>query len=159
MHSLLFTALAIFSVLPAQIPSVTWKDLKSRLRHPDTLYVLNFWSTWCRPCIAELPYFQKAADSLQPKYPIRFYLISLDFPPDGAHAAQRLLRQKNISLPAMWLTETNPNTWIPEVDSAWDGSIPFSILWPSRKSKLGSFHSAEEVVEFVLQRYETPSDK
>jgi thiol-disulfide isomerase/thioredoxin len=159
MPSLLFTALAIFSVLLAQIPSVTWKDLKSRLRHPDTLYVLNFWSTWCRPCIAELPYFQKAADSLQPKYPIRFYLISLDFPPDGAHAAQRLLRQKNISLPAMWLTENNPNTWIPEVDSAWDGSIPFSILWPSRKSKLGGFHSAEEVIEFVLQGYENPRDK
>jgi thiol-disulfide isomerase/thioredoxin len=159
MHCLLFTALAIFSVLPAQIPSVTWKDLKSRLRHPDTLYVLNFWSTWCRPCIAELPYFQKAADSLQPKYPIRFYLISLDFPPDGAHAAQRLLRQKNISLSAVWLAENNPNTWIPDVDSAWDGSIPFSILWPSRKSKLGGFHSAEEVVGFVLQGYETPRDK
>jgi thiol-disulfide isomerase/thioredoxin len=159
MHSLLFTALAVFSVLLAQIPSVTWKDLKSHLRHPDTLYVLNFWSTWCRPCIAELPYFQKAADSLQPKYPIRFYLISLDFPPDGAHAAQRLLRQKNISLPALWLTETNPNTWIPEVDSAWDGGIPFSILWPSRKSKPGDFHSAEEVVEFVLQGYETSRGK
>jgi len=155
----LSTLLANLTLLSAQLPQLTWQNLKKYLHASDTLYVLNFWSTWCRPCIAELPYFQKAADSLQPKYPIRFYLISLDFPPDGAHAAQRLLRQKNISLPAVWLAENDPNTWIPDVDSAWDGSIPFSILWPSRKSKLGSFHSAEEVVEFVLQGYETPRDK
>ncbi len=159
MRSLLFTALCVFSLLSAQIPQVTWKDIKSRLRHADTLYVLNFWSTWCRPCIAELPYFQRAADSLQGKYPIRFYLISLDFPPDGAYVAQRLLRQRNISLSAVWLAENDPNTWMPDADDTWDGSIPFTLLWPSGKSKRSGFHSAEEVIEFVLQAYETPRDK
>jgi len=158
MRSLLLIVF-IFSLLSAQIPQVSWKELKSLLRHPDTLYVLNFWSTWCRPCIAELPYFQRAADSLRGKYPIRFYLISLDFPPDGAYAAQRLLRQKSISLSAVWLAENDPNAWMPDADEGWDGGIPFTLLWPSRKSKQGDFHSAAEVVEFVLQAYETSRDK
>ena len=27
----------------------------------DTLYVVNFWATWCKPCVTELPFFEKAA--------------------------------------------------------------------------------------------------
>ncbi len=32
--------------------------------------VLNFWSTWCVPCIKEMPEFQKAHESLNPKVKI-----------------------------------------------------------------------------------------
>ena len=34
--------------------------LEARMNQPtDTLIVYNFWATWCRPCVAELPYFEK----------------------------------------------------------------------------------------------------
>ena len=25
----------------------------------DSIYVYNFWATWCKPCVAELPYFEQ----------------------------------------------------------------------------------------------------
>ena len=44
----------------------------------DSLYVINFWATWCRPCVAELPHFQHLHEELEGK-PARVILISLDF--------------------------------------------------------------------------------
>lgn len=44
--------------------TVNMSDLKGRL------VVLNFWATWCVPCIKEMPEFQKAHESLHPKVKI-----------------------------------------------------------------------------------------
>ncbi len=151
--TVLIMMFAFLSLLAAQLPQLTWQSLRARLHAPDTMYVLNFWSTWCRPCITELPHLQKAADSLQKHYPIRFYLISLDFPPEGPNLAEKLLRQKSITLPAFWLHESDPNQWIPQVSTDWDGSIPFTLLWPNRQSKQGTFENDSEALRFVLEGY------
>ena len=43
----------------------------------DKTLVVNFWATWCKPCIKELPYFE----AIQSKYKgdVRVVLVSLDF--------------------------------------------------------------------------------
>jgi thiol-disulfide isomerase/thioredoxin len=47
----------------AQIESLTLLQLQTKAIQPenDTLYIVNFWATWCGPCVAELPYFEQAA--------------------------------------------------------------------------------------------------
>ncbi len=145
----------LFGVVLGQFYSGSWADLTSRLSSPDTLYVLNFWATWCRPCIAELPYFQAAAESLSTKYPIQFWLVNLDFPPEGGKAAAALLARKKITLPTFWLTEKDPNVWIPQVDADWDGAIPYTRLWPQGPKHTQSFTSTAEVINFVSQIYGT----
>jgi len=151
--------LSIWSGLSsAQTLSGDWQTFTKHLQSADTLYLINFWATWCRPCVAELPHLQAAAESLQALYPIAFWLISLDFPPEGGIAAQRLLASKRITLRAFWLTEQDPNTWIPNVDSTWDGALPYTLLWPLRKAHLGSFENAEAVIDFVMKHYAAASD-
>lgn len=140
-----------------KLPARTWNELQAHLRaHPESLYVLNFWSTWCRPCIAELPYLQEAAERLSDSLPVRFWLISVDFPPDGAQKAAALLRRKGITLPAFWLNETDPNSWIPSVAPEWDGALPYTHVFGAQAGRRSPFHSAEEVVDFVRQVYAAP---
>ena len=48
------------------------------LRPTDTVYVVNFWATWCKPCIEELPHFEQ----LRARHAggkVQVLLVSLDF--------------------------------------------------------------------------------
>ncbi|MCS6896170.1 MAG: TlpA family protein disulfide reductase [Bacteroidia bacterium] len=145
-------ALSLSQVLPAY----HWSEIESRMSHSaETLYVINFWSTWCRPCIAELPLLQAAYEKLKEQIPVQIWLISLDLPPDGAQKAAQLLRQKRIYLPALWLNESDPNQWIPHVDSMWDGAIPYTRAWNVPLRHTTDFSSVGEIVDFVKKAYDT----
>nr|BAL57297.1 redoxin domain-containing protein [uncultured Bacteroidetes bacterium] len=133
-----------------QLPARRWTELEAHLRsHPETLYVLNFWATWCRPCVQELPHFEEVYHRLRDSLPLHVWLISLDFPPKGAQAAERLLRSKGITLPAFWLAEKDPNAWIPRLSSSWDGGIPYTQVGLSGPSQLGAFPSPEALEAFI----------
>ncbi|MEN3040134.1 MAG: redoxin domain-containing protein [Bacteroidia bacterium] len=141
--------------LAQPIPSYYWTEVESRFsRRPDTLYVLNFWSTWCRPCVTELPLLQAAYETLRVQLPVQIWLISLDFPPDGAQKAYQLLKQKRIHLPALWLNESDPNRWIPRIDPTWDGAIPYTKAWNVPVKHTADFSSVEEVMAFVKAAYD-----
>ena len=62
----------------AQIPAYKAKDLVTRVSNTDTFYVVNFWATWCGPCVKELPEFTKLSNQLAGK-PVKILLVSLDF--------------------------------------------------------------------------------
>jgi thiol-disulfide isomerase/thioredoxin len=45
----------------------------------DKTYVINFWATWCAPCVKELPYFEEMTKNYSDKN-VEVILVSLDFP-------------------------------------------------------------------------------
>ncbi|MCX7607182.1 MAG: TlpA family protein disulfide reductase [Bacteroidia bacterium] len=139
----------------SSLPHRSWREIESYLlQHPDTLYVLTFWATWCRPCVAELPHLQAAYTALRDSFPLQIWLISLDFPPEGAQQAGELLRQRKVFLPAFWLSEKDPNQWIPRLNPQWDGALPYTqagLRGPSH----AAFTSSEDVKDFVRKAYVT----
>ena len=59
------------------VPSLSYNELKPLLNQKgDKIYVVNFWATWCAPCIKELPYFEV----LNQREDVQVLLVSLDFP-------------------------------------------------------------------------------
>lgn len=88
----------------------------------DTLYVINYWATWCKPCVEELPDFIKLEKEMQSKK-FKMILVSLDFP---SHLDTRVLpfiQSNNISTEVVILKD-DPNVWINKVNQNWDGAIP-----------------------------------
>ena len=80
------TALAVTDSIPFPV-YMSYGEFEPLLKMDnDTTYVVNFWATWCKPCVEELPFFEKliaeTAGSNGAGQPIKVLLVSMDFPKD-----------------------------------------------------------------------------
>lgn len=112
----------------AQIPAYKAKDLVNRVSNTDTFYVVNFWATWCGPCVKELPEFTKLSNQLAGK-PVKILLVSLDFKEAYPKKINTFIEKKKLQHEVIWLNETNANEFIPMIDNRWQGSIPATWLY------------------------------
>jgi thiol-disulfide isomerase/thioredoxin len=102
-------------------------DLVNRISNDDTTYVINFWATWCKPCVAELPEFEKLNnDSAGTK--LKVLLVSMDFVEDLNTRLKSFLKKNNYKAEVVLLNETDATTFIPKLDNRWGGSIPATLV-------------------------------
>lgn len=118
-------------LLSAQtVPSLSYAELKPMLNQTgDKVYVVNFWATWCAPCIKELPYFE----ALNKIKNIEVLLVSLDFP---KHKQSRLLpfiNKNQLQSKVVLLDDADENYWINDINANWSGAIPTTIIYNSQK--------------------------
>lgn len=107
----------------------------------DKLLVINFWATWCPPCVKELPHFQKVAKEFN-NDKVTFLLISLDFPSQLDSHLRPFLKKNNIALDVALMMDTDANEWIDKVDPSWQGNIPVTLMFNNAK-KIRKFHSGD----------------
>ena len=105
----------------------------------DTTYVVNFWATWCNPCIKELPYFKKLREDYLDKK-VSVILLSMDFRKDAHTRVDALIAKNNIKNRVLLLDEPDYNSWIDKVDSSWSGAIPATLIC---KGKVKKFYQHE----------------
>ncbi len=136
--------------LPAQkIEKIGIPELEKILTSPaDELHVVNFWATWCPPCVTELPYFEKLAGEFQGKG-VKFILISLDFPSQIETKLIPFLKKNKITADVRVMTNLDYNSWIEKVDTGWQGNIPVTLFFNNSK-KIKYLH-ASEVTEKELR--------
>ena len=129
--------------LPAQkIEKIGVPELEKILASPeDVLHVVNFWATWCPPCITELPYFEKLSKEYQDKE-VKFILISLDFPSQIESRLIPFLKTNKITADVRVMTNIDYNSWIEKVDSSWQGNIPVTLFF-NNAGKIKYFHPSE----------------
>lgn len=80
---------ALDSLKLLQTPSgarADWASLKGKV------VVLEFWATWCSPCVASLPHLNQLVESLDPK---KFQFISID--DEEQKAVETFLTRKKMS--------------------------------------------------------------
>jgi thiol-disulfide isomerase/thioredoxin len=154
----IFILLFVFSSLSsfAQIKEYNYNQFEPLLhKQNDSVYVVNFWATWCAPCVKELPYFEK----LNQKYKgekVKVLLVSLDF---ARHKDSRLIpfiEKHNIQSEVVFLNDPNANAWIDKVDPNWSGAIPFTLIYSNNKRKgyeqSFTFDSLEEELLIFLKK-------
>jgi thiol-disulfide isomerase/thioredoxin len=103
-------------------------DLEKILDNKDNkLYVINFWATWCAPCVAELPVFISSSREYD-KAGVIFVFVSLDFPSRIDKQLLPFLQKNKIDHEVTVMMDTDPNLWIDKVDSTWEGNIPATLF-------------------------------
>lgn len=128
----LFTwVLWIFSY-QSDIPSLSYDQLKPMLHQTgDKVYVVNFWATWCAPCIKELPYYE----TINQRENVEVLLVSLDFP---KHKEKRLLpfvKKRKLRSKVVHLDDANENYWINDIAPEWSGALPATIIYNQQQRK------------------------
>jgi thiol-disulfide isomerase/thioredoxin len=130
-----------------------FEDFQPHLQQDnDTTYVLNFWATWCQPCISEMPYFEKLIAE-KAGQPVRIWLVSMDFPKDIKGKLIPFVLQRNLAPQVLSLADMDYNAWIDRVSPEWDGAIPFTLVYKGEKRlvKSGELESYEELTGLLQQ--------
>jgi thiol-disulfide isomerase/thioredoxin len=107
-------------------------QLLKRLKSSDTIYVVNFWATWCKPCVEELPILENFQNQHKA---IKVLLVTLDFKEDLQKRVIPFLQKKNYTTECVLLDETNGQTFIDKLDKRWSGAIPMTLICKNRFSK------------------------
>jgi len=151
-YYILFAVMFLFSVqIQAQKIAVydNYAALeKAVLSDNNTTYVVNFWATWCAPCVKELPHFEQL-NSENKK--VKVVLVSLDFKNQYEAKLLPFLKKKAIKSEVVLLTDKDYNTWLPAVDKDWSGSIPATLIIKNGKKVFVEkmFASYEELNQYV----------
>lgn len=102
-------------------------DLLTRIKNNDTTYIVNFWATWCKPCVQELPAFDSLLNVTK-NSSTQIILVSLDFKEDIESKVNPFILKKNINCQIVVLDEVNGNDYINKISSNWSGSIPATLI-------------------------------
>jgi thiol-disulfide isomerase/thioredoxin len=112
-----------------QVKSYDFDSFQSYLKFDDdTTYVINFWATWCLPCVKELPYFEQLHSKYKDKK-VKVILVSLDMPKKVESNLIPFIKKKKLQSEVIHLNDPDANTWIEKVDKNWSGSIPATYIY------------------------------
>ena len=120
----------------------------------DTLYVVNFWATWCKPCVTELPFFEKAAQTFS-QQSVKIIFVSQDAK-TRAVQVNEFLKKNNYSSESFILSAGNPNIWIDKIDTKWSSTIPMTLFYKNgtklyfHEGDYASFDELEKIIHSKL---------
>lgn len=134
-----------------QLRNVSYNELqKDLINDTSSFIILNFWATWCKPCVEELPEFEKIL-SLYNSKNVRVILANLDFNSKVESTVIPLVQSKKLNSELVHITDTDPNEWINKASPDWSGAIPFTLIiykgkkiW--NKSEKITFEELESII-------------
>jgi len=112
----------------AQVKLLTLNELEQRAaKGKDTTYVVNFWATWCGPCVEELPYFERI-NAENANKPFKVILMSLDFKSKVKTDVIPFVAKHKIKSEVYVVNETDQQKFIDQVDKNWSGALPATLI-------------------------------
>lgn len=136
-----------------ELELVDFSEFESRYLQkpaPETTYVINFWATWCKPCVKELPYFEDLQKNYKDKN-VQVVLVSLDFPKHIEKQVIPFIKKHNLQSEILLLDDPDANTWIPKVSEEWSGAIPATIFVKEETQKFYEKSFTYEELETELK--------
>jgi thiol-disulfide isomerase/thioredoxin len=109
------------------IRAVKITDIEKIISESRRPLVINFWATWCRPCIEEIPWFQQVIKGFE-KDSVQLILVSVDYKEEYPAGIQATAAKRGFTAPIFWLNETNADYFCPKVDPHWSGAVPATLI-------------------------------
>lgn len=130
------------------LPPILFKDADGNIvdisRQKDKVIFINFWATWCPPCIAEMPAINELYNKFKGNHNVLFIMADMD---QDLSKAGKFMKKKGFDLPVY-----TPASEIPE--ELYTGTLPTTVVLD--KSGKISFHhegtadySNPEVAAFI----------
>lgn len=129
-----------------------WKitDVENHIaQNKDAILVINFWATFCKPCVAEIPSFIEVCNRYKDKK-VALLLVSLDLPSFYPKKIAAFAAKLHFNTNIVWLNESNADYFCPRVDAKWSGSIPATLIINTKNGKRIFFE--EEISGKELER-------
>lgn len=138
----------------SQVKFLTLNELEHRIQNgSDTTYVINFWATWCGPCVEELPNFERLqAENI--KKPIKVILMSLDFKSKLNTVVTPFVKKHKLKSEVYVLNEPNQHDFINKIDANWSGAIPATLVLNTKK-KVSAFYEKAFTYQALDQTLKT----
>lgn len=119
----------------------------------DSVYVVNFWATWCAPCVNEIPHFERLPQTYGSEK-VKVLMVSLDFPNEVESRLIPFIEEHNMQNEVILLNDPDANSWIPKVDKDWTGAIPATLIFDKNSSMFFqrefSFEALADIVKGFL---------
>lgn len=132
-----------------KIPSYSiknWKiaDYEKYIQEAKGIVVVNFWATFCKPCLHELPEMIKICK----RDNITLMLVSIDTRSLFPRKLNVFVEKRKWNTPVAWLNETNADYFCPRIDEKWSGSIPATVIVNKENGKRFFTEGEMDVKEF-----------
>lgn len=148
MKLLRFLMLMLFAVCNFQakaqhktVPLININQLKKRISHPDTVFIVNFWATWCGPCVKELPVFNQL-QKMYAKQPLKILLVSMDFKSKLKSQVIPFVNKNKLTAEVFLADNSNEQEFIDQIDKNWSGALPGTLIINNKK-KIHQFYEQE----------------
>lgn len=128
----LAAVLLFLNACAQRVNRISINELQAYIQKSEKPLVVNFWATFCKPCVEEIPYFQSTIRD-QYKGAVDLLLVSLDIPEAYPSKISSFANQKKFVVPIAWLNETNADYFCPKIDAKWSGAIPCTLMVNNKK--------------------------
>jgi thiol-disulfide isomerase/thioredoxin len=127
-------------------------QLEERIKQAgNSTIIINFWATWCRPCVEELPFFESITQRYSKQNNVQVLLVSLDFKSQLEKGFVPFLKTQQLKSEVILFADRDADTWIPRINEEWDGAIPATVVIRGQNNKFqqGKFKDLPELETFL----------
>lgn len=131
----------------------TYEQFEKLLKgNNDTTYVVNFWATWCAPCVKELPHLQQLYEQYKDQK-VHLILVSLDVEKNKEHQLYPFLKKNLLKGEVLLLSQQGMSEWTRKINGDWDGSLPATLLYKGAKQQFYPQSFEYDELEIKLRRF------
>jgi len=134
------------------VTPISYQQLEKRITNKDTVYIVNFWATWCGPCVAELPNFDKLQQTYSGK-PLKVLLLSMDFK-SKLNEVRTFATSRKIVSEVCLANKPSEQEFIDQVDKNWSGALPGTMIVNAKKG-IRKFYEKEFTFDELNKLYQS----